>query len=98
MSHIPGSDEFESPENVSTFVRIDSFNDSSIDIMVYCFTKTTVWGEWLEIKEKLALSIKEIVEVKARTSFAFPSTSLYVEQWPGDGPERFVPPGKAKAG
>lgn len=98
MSHIAGSDEVEIPESVSTFCRIDSFNDSSIDIMVYCFTKTTVWGEWLEIKEKLALSIKEIVEVKARTSFAFPSTSLYVEQWPGDGPERFVPPGKAKAG
>ncbi len=92
MDFIAGNEEFESPENVSTFVRIDSFNNSSIDIMVYCFTKTTVWGEWLAVKEKLAFAIKEIVEKKAGTSFAFPSTSVYVEQWPEDQAERFLPP------
>ncbi len=90
--YIKNNDDFEKPENVSTFVRVDSFNNSSIDIMVYCFTKTTVWGEWLEIKEKLAFEIKDIVENRAGTSFAFPSTSLYVEQWPDDTPEMFIPP------
>ena len=38
---------------MSTYVHIDSFNDSSIDIMIYCFTKTTVWGEFLKVKEDL---------------------------------------------
>lgn len=85
------SEEFESPENISTFVRVDSFNASSIDIMLYCFTKTTVWGEWLEIKENFAFAIKDIVE-GAGTSFAFPSQSLYVETWPGDTAEVFNPP------
>ncbi|MDX1581006.1 MAG: mechanosensitive ion channel, partial [Alphaproteobacteria bacterium] len=76
----------------STFVRIDSFNDSSIDILLYCFTRTTNWGEWLEIKERLALKVKEIVE-GAGTGFAFPSRSLYVESLPGEAPEVYVPPG-----
>jgi MscS family membrane protein len=59
--------------------------------MVYCFTKTTNWGEWLVIKEALAYRIKEIVE-GARSGFAFPSRSLYVEALPGDAPEPFDPP------
>lgn len=88
---------FASPKDVSTFVRIDSFNDSSIDIMVYCFTKTTVWGEWLEVKEILAYKIKEIVE-GAGSGFAFPSRSLYVETLPLDAPEVFAPPSEDKPG
>lgn len=79
--YIMGSDEFAHPPEVATFVRIDSFNDSSIDIMLYCFTKTTVWGEWLEIKERLALKIKEIVE-HHESGFAYPSQSIYIENLP----------------
>lgn len=90
-SYIHNNDDFASPSEVSTFVRIDSFNDSSIDILLYCFTKTTNWGEWLEIKETLACKIKEIVE-EAGTGFAFPSRSLYVESIPGDAAEAFIPP------
>lgn len=90
-AYILTDEAFADPAEVSTFVRIDSFNDSSIDIMVYCFTKTTVWGEWLEVKEALAYRIKEIVE-GAGTGFAFPSRSLYVEAMPGDAPEEFTPP------
>jgi len=83
--------DFADPSEVSTFVRIDSFNDSSIDILVYCFTLSTVWGEWLATKERLAYNIKEIVE-GAGSGFAFPSRSLYVETLPEGSPERFVPP------
>jgi len=82
---------FADRSEVSTFVRIDSFNDSSIDILVYCFTASTNWGEWLEIKEKLAYKIKEIVE-EAGSGFAFPSRTLYVETLPGGSPEPFIPP------
>jgi small-conductance mechanosensitive channel len=90
-AYIHENDAFADPEEVATFVRIDAFNDSSIDIMVYCFTRTTVWGEWLEVKEALAYRIKEIVE-GAGTAFAFPSRSLYVEALPGGAPEAFTPP------
>jgi len=89
--YILTSPDFAGPDEVSTFVRIDKFSDSSIDIMMYCFTKTTQWGEWLEIKEQLAYALKDIVE-GAGTSFAFPSQTLYVESLPGETPEVFVPP------
>ena len=88
--HIGGSDDFAKPPEVPTFVRVDRFSDSSIDIMVYCFTKTILWGEWLIIKEKLAYRIKEIVE-GAGAGFAFPSQSVYVESLPAGTPEQFVP-------
>ena len=90
-AYIHEQPEFASREVVPTFVRIDKFSDSSIDIMLYCFTNTTIWGEWLEIKERLAYKVKEIVE-GAGTSFAFPSQSVYVQALPGEAPELFVPP------
>jgi len=85
------NEAFAPADEVSTFVRVDSFNDSSIDFLIYCFTKTTNWGEWLEIKEAFAMKIKEIV-ADASTDFAFPSQSLYLESTPGDAAEIFIPP------
>ena len=90
--YILNNPDFAPPSEVATFVRIDRFNDSSIDILLYCFTNTTDWGEWLKIKESLAYRVKEIVG-DAGTGFAFPSRSLYVETMPGDAPEVFIPPG-----
>ena len=89
--YIVENTEFASSKDVSTFVRIDSFNASSIDIMLYCFTLTTDWGEWLEIKEQLAYKVKQIVE-NTGTSFAFPSQSVYLESIPSERPEIFIPP------
>lgn len=87
--YITSNADFADPAEVSTFVRIDKFSDSSIDIMLYCFTRTTQWGEWLQVKEKLAYKIKEIVEGEG-SSFAFPSRSLYVEALPAsEQPEPF---------
>ena len=60
-------------------VRVDKFSDSSIDMYIRCFTVTDDWEEWLKVKERLAITIKEIVE-KNNASFAFPSQSIYVEK------------------
>ncbi len=60
-------------------VRVDKFADSSIDMYIRCFTKTDDWDEWLAVKERLAIQIKQIVE-KNGASFAFPSQSIYVEK------------------
>lgn len=81
--YILESPDFVQPEETATFVRIDQFSGSSIDILLYAFTRTTNWLEWLAIKEKLLLEIKRIVE-DAGTGFAFPSQSLYIEAIPGD--------------
>ena len=60
-------------------VRVDKFADSSIDMYIRCFTQTDDWDEWLAVKERLAIEIKQIVE-KNNASFAFPSQSIYVEK------------------
>ena len=93
--YIVDSDDFANPSDISTYVHIDSFNDSSIDIMIYCYTKTTVWGEFLRVKEDLAYRIKEIIE-SAGAEFAFPSQSVYVESTLANQPEIFVPPKENK--
>ena len=38
-----------------------------------------VGSEWLSVKERLAIEIKQIVE-KNKASFAFPSQSIYIEK------------------
>lgn len=60
------------------FVHFDQFNDSSLDLFLYFFTKTTDWGEWLRVKEDCNLRILEILEQEG-VSVAFPSRSIYVE-------------------
>ncbi len=60
------------------FVRFDKFNDSSLDIFLYFFTKTTAWGEYLSIKEDVNFKIMEILE-REGVSVAFPSRSIYIE-------------------
>ena len=42
---------------VAFFIRIDSFSESSIDMLVQAFTVTNEWSEFLRIKEELAVSI-----------------------------------------
>src|SRR5210317_272533 len=83
-NHIENSSDFLVNENFKSFVRLDKFNDSSIDILVYCFTATNDWEEFLKIKEKLALKIKEEVE-KVGLGFAFPSQSVYIEKLKKEG-------------
>ncbi len=90
--YLHSNPDFETdPQKTKTFVFLNAFGGSSIDIMLYCFTKTTVWGEWLAVKETLGYKIKEIVEQHG-ASFAFPSTSLYVETLPFGKPDPFPLP------
>ncbi len=77
-NYIKNSSDFLVNDNFKSFVRLDKFNDSSVDILVYCFTSTNDWEEYLKIKEKLALKIKQEVE-KIGLGFAFPSQSVYIE-------------------
>ena len=78
-NYIKNSELFSKSENTMLSVKIDQFAASSIDIKLICFTKTTKYLEWMKVKDLLALEIKNIVE-KNNASFAFPSTSVYVEK------------------
>ncbi|MFK5937592.1 MAG: mechanosensitive ion channel family protein [Sulfurimonas sp.] len=59
-------------------VYLDEFGPSSMNILIYCFTKTVRWQEWLEVKEDVMHNIMEILENNS-LEFAFPSLSIYNE-------------------
>lgn len=61
------------------YVHLAAFSASSIDIQVYCFSKTVNWLEFLKVKEDVLFEVMRIVD-RHGLSFAFPSTSLYFEQ------------------
>lgn len=65
-------------ENENIIVRFEGFNDSSLDILINYYTKTIVFGEYLEVKENINLQIMAIME-NCGVSAAFPSTSVYFE-------------------
>ncbi len=60
-------------------VNFTDFGASSLDIMVYCFTTTTVWGEYLDAREDVSLKIMDIIEALG-LEIAFPSRTVYLHQ------------------
>ena len=82
-------DRIAKPPEVALFVRVDAFNASSIDFLIYTFTQTTNWGEWLKIKEEFAFAVMDIIE-RNGAAFAFPSQTIYMNQ--EDPPEIMSPP------
>ncbi|WP_457746492.1 mechanosensitive ion channel family protein [Sulfurimonas sp.] len=59
-------------------VYLDEFAPSSIDILIYCFSKSVMWEDWLRVKEDVMYKIMEILEMN-NLEFAFPSLSIYEE-------------------
>jgi MscS family membrane protein len=87
--YINESDYFLPADKARLFVRIDSFNESSIDMLVYCFTRSRLYADFLNAKQDLALTIKSIV-TEADADFAFPSRSIYIEASDSADPTHFV--------
>tara|TARA_E500000178_G_scaffold345054_1_gene394303 strand:- start:113 stop:1210 length:1098 start_codon:yes stop_codon:yes gene_type:complete len=76
---IRSNDNFIINETFRLNVKVEKFNDSSIDVLINTFTNTNEWEKYLLIREELAFIIKEIIE-KNQSSFAFPSRSIYLEK------------------
>lgn len=64
-------------------VAFDQYNDSSLDILLYFFTNTTVWGEHVKIKHEINIAIMGILEEEG-VEVAFPSRTIYVSQESSD--------------
>jgi MscS family membrane protein len=58
-------------------VNFLAFNASSLDIMVYTFTKTTQWVRFHEVKEDVLLKISDIIESHG-AEVAFPTRTLHL--------------------
>lgn len=58
-------------------VNFNAFASSSLDFFIYCFTKTTDWIEYHEIKQDVLLQVLSIVE-KNGAEAAFPTSTLHI--------------------
>lgn len=68
----------EEVDNTRIVVCFSGFSDSSLDINIIYFTTTTDQDKFFQVREDVNFQIRSIVE-KNGASFAFPSTSVYVE-------------------
>lgn len=69
----------EIDQEETLIVNFNAFNASSIDIMVYTFTKTTNWVYFHEIKQDVFLKIADIIE-QHQAEIAFPTRTLHLFQ------------------
>jgi len=60
-------------------VYVDEYGASSINIMVYCFTRSPSWEDWLEVKEDVIVKIHQLFE-KNNCDFAYPTQTLHLRK------------------
>lgn len=59
-------------------VYFDQFSASSIDILIYAFSNSVNWAEWLKVKEDVLYKIWEIIE-RNNLEFAFPTQTIFYQ-------------------
>ena len=60
-------------------VYIDEYANSSINILIYCFSKSPDWEEWLKTKEDVIIKISELVH-KNNCEFAYPAQTIHIKR------------------
>ena len=68
----PGIDQGQ-----TLIVNFNQFGASSLDILIYTFTRTIVWTEYHEVKQDVLLRIGEIIE-RHGAEIAFPTQTLHL--------------------
>lgn len=63
-------------------VKFTKFNDSSLDLFIYCFTVSTDWTRHLGVRQDVNLRIMEMVESKGM-SIAYPTQTIHLAQEAG---------------
>lgn len=71
-------------QNRTLMVNFVSFGNSALDIMVYTFTRTTVWTEYHAIKQDVLLKIAGIIGGHG-AEIAFPTRTLHIAGPAADG-------------
>ena len=66
-------------QDQTLIVNFNGFNASSIDILVYAYTKTVVWTEYHEVKQDVLLKISQII-MDNDAEIAFPTRTLHIFQ------------------
>ena len=65
-------------QDQTMIVNFNEFSDSSVDFFLYCFTKTTKWVEFHQVKQDVMLQVAAIIE-KHQAEIAFPTSTLHID-------------------
>jgi MscS family membrane protein len=63
--------------DTTMMVNFNEFSDSSVDFFIYCFTKTTQWVKFHQIKQDVMLRIAKIIEAN-NAEIAFPTSTIHI--------------------
>ncbi len=77
QSMLRNHEEIDSEKTL--IVNFNEFSDSSVDFFIYCFTNTTQWVKFHEVKQDVMLRIAEIIESN-QAEIAFPTTTLHLAE------------------
>ena len=58
-------------------VNFNKFGASSLDFFIYCFTRTTQWVEFHQVKQDVMLKIASIIE-QNHAEIAFPTSTIHL--------------------
>jgi MscS family membrane protein len=67
-------------------VNFNTFGPSSLDILLYAFTKTKEWIRYHEIKQDILLKVADII-ARHGAEIAFPTRTLHIQSLHASGPE-----------
>ena len=65
-------------DSQTTMVHFDKYGPHSLDIMIYCFTRTIVWTEYHEVREDVLMGIGRIIE-RHGAEIAFPTRTVKLD-------------------
>ena len=74
--------------NMVIIVNFVTFAASSCDILIYTFTKTTVWTEYHNVQQDVLLKAMDIIHGHG-ADIAFPTSTLHIEKFESENPEFF---------
>ena len=69
------ADDYKGIKNTQ-LVYMDAFTDSSVNILIYCFSSSVDWAEWLRVKEDVMYKIEDIL-MNNDLEFAYPTMMLH---------------------
>lgn len=75
-SMIQGHEDIDTDQII--MVHFNHYGASSLDIMIYCFTRTVVWAEYHRVREDVLIRIGEIIEHHG-AEIAFPTRTVKLE-------------------
>lgn len=60
-------------------VYLDKFSEYSMDILVYAFSTTIDWDEWLEVKQDVLMKVLKIIK-NSKLELAYPTSVIFLDK------------------